>query len=207
GDDTEDGGAGGALPPSSLYPATSPSPLAPGLSAPGLQQDTVRGDGGSVSYQLSASAGGSDAGVASGFARLDIGSPPTAAKRMSVPPLVFAGRVGEGKNAEECVGQPHEQHALTPLHAPEEIDVSDAGSGSLEALHPSPSTLNIYSGSERAAGSGIDGRFLEGTRYDHDGHIAATTTDSGMRSPLASAETARNLHAASGAATETPGGT
>ncbi|CAM9983429.1 unnamed protein product, partial [Ectocarpus sp. 12 AP-2014] len=95
GDETEDGGAGPALPPSSLYPSTFPPPLAPGLSATDLQQDTIRGDGGSVSDQLSASARGSDAGVESGFARLDIGSPPTAAKRVSVPPLVFAGRAGE----------------------------------------------------------------------------------------------------------------
>ncbi|CBJ30076.1 expressed unknown protein [Ectocarpus siliculosus] len=170
------------------------------------KQHTVGGDGGSASEQLSASAGGNDAGVGSGFARLDIGSPPTAAKRFSVPPLVFAGLAGEGKGVEKWVGQPHGQHALTLLHAPEENDVSDAGSGSFEALHPSLTTPNIHTGRERAAGSGIYGRFSEGTRYDHDGHVAGTAADSGMGSPIASAETARNLVSASGAATETPGG-
>ncbi|CAN0580059.1 unnamed protein product, partial [Ectocarpus sp. 12 AP-2014] len=189
----------------SLYPSTFPPPLAPGLSVTDLKQNTVRGDGGGVSNQLSASAGGSDAGVGSGFARLDIGSPPTVAKRVSVPPLVFAGRAGEEKNAEEWVGEPHEQHALTVLHAPEEIDVSDAGSDSFDAPHPSPSTPNIYSGSEREAGSGIDGRFSEVTRYDQDG-LPAGGGDGGTGSRIASAETARNLIAASGAATESPGG-
>ncbi|CAB1109955.1 unnamed protein product [Ectocarpus sp. CCAP 1310/34] len=128
-------------------------------------------------------------------------------QQSACPYLRWSLLAGPGREKmQEWVSQPHEQHALTLLHAPEEIDVSDAGSGSFEAPHPSPSTPNKYSGSERVAGSGIDGRFSEGTQYDHDGHVAATATDSGLRSPLASAETARNLTAASGAATETPGG-
>ncbi|CAM9845196.1 unnamed protein product, partial [Ectocarpus fasciculatus] len=213
GDGTEDNGAGGALSPSSLHPAKSSPPLAPRLSA-AEQQSKARGDGRSASDQLSTSAGGSDAGVGSDFARLTIGSPPTAAGRVPVAPLVFAVPAGEENNAGEPVGQPRDQprqKALPLLLAPEEIDDSDAGSGSFEGLHPpSPTTPNtINSGSERAAESGADGRFLEGTRHDYDGHAVAAG-DSITGAPSASTRNRNRastpIPAACGATVEAPRG-